>query len=96
VGATTITEEMKLAAVKAIAELAQVEQSDIVRAAYGEKPSGFGPEYLIPKPFDPRLIVKIAPAVARRPWIPVWRRGRSRISSLPPAAQQLRLAFPAW
>ncbi len=65
VGATTITEEMKLAAVKAIAELARAEQSEIVAAAYGEKVSGFGPEYLIPKPFDPRLIVKIAPAVAR-------------------------------
>jgi malate dehydrogenase (oxaloacetate-decarboxylating)(NADP+) len=65
VGATTITEEMKLAAVLAIAELAQVEQSEIVRAAYGEQPISFGPEYLIPKPFDPRLIVKIAPAVAQ-------------------------------
>lgn len=64
VGATTITEEMKLAAVKAIAELARAEQSEIVAAAYGEKVTGFGPEYLIPKPFDPRLIVKIAPAVA--------------------------------
>jgi malate dehydrogenase (oxaloacetate-decarboxylating)(NADP+) len=66
VGATTITEEMKLAAVRAIAELAQAEQSDIVAAAYGGRGrAGFGPEYLIPKPFDPRLIVKIAPAVAR-------------------------------
>lgn len=65
VGATTITEEMKMAAVKAIAELARAEQSDIVASAYGERVSGFGPEYLIPKPFDPRLIVKIAPAVAR-------------------------------
>ncbi|WP_018228536.1 NADP-dependent malic enzyme [Methyloversatilis universalis] len=65
VGATTITEEMKLASVRAIAELAQVEQSEIVRAAYGEQPMSFGPEYLIPKPFDPRLITKIAPAVAK-------------------------------
>ena len=65
VGASTITEEMKLAAVKAIAELARAEQSDVVASAYGEKISAFGPEYLIPKPFDPRLIVKIAPAVAR-------------------------------
>ena len=65
VGATTITEEMKMAAVKAIAELARAEQSDVVASAYGEKVSGFGPEYLIPRPFDPRLIVKIAPAVAR-------------------------------
>ncbi|MCX8146141.1 MAG: phosphate acyltransferase, partial [Azovibrio sp.] len=65
VGATTITEEMKLAAVRAIAELARAEQSEVVAAAYGEKVSAFGPEYLIPKPFDPRLIVKIAPAVAK-------------------------------
>jgi len=65
VGATTITEEMKMAAVKAIAELARAEQSEVVASAYGEKISAFGPEYLIPKPFDPRLIVKIAPAVAK-------------------------------
>ena len=65
VGATTITDEMKLAAVKAIAELARAEQSDIVALAYGEKVSGFGAEYIIPRPFDPRLIVKIAPAVAQ-------------------------------
>ncbi|WP_332670306.1 NADP-dependent malic enzyme [Aromatoleum sp.] len=64
VGATTITDEMQLAAVHAIAELARAEQSDIVAAAYGEKVSGFGPDYIIPRPFDPRLIVKIAPAVA--------------------------------
>jgi malate dehydrogenase (oxaloacetate-decarboxylating)(NADP+) len=64
VGATTITEEMKLAAVRAIAELAQAEQSDVVAIAYGEQDLSFGPDYLIPKPFDPRLIVKIAPAVA--------------------------------
>ncbi|TAH47837.1 MAG: NADP-dependent malic enzyme [Betaproteobacteria bacterium] len=65
VGATTITEDMKMAAVRAIAELARAEQSDVVASAYGEKASAFGPEYLIPKPFDPRLIVRIAPAVAR-------------------------------
>ncbi|MBL8452437.1 MAG: NADP-dependent malic enzyme [Zoogloea sp.] len=65
VGATTITEEMKMAAVKAIAELARAEQSEVVASAYGERVAGFGPDYLIPKPFDPRLIVKIAPAVAR-------------------------------
>ena len=64
VGATTITDEMKLAAVRAIAELARAEQSDIVAAAYGEKVSGFGADYIIPRPFDPRLLVKIAPAVA--------------------------------
>jgi malate dehydrogenase (oxaloacetate-decarboxylating)(NADP+) len=65
VGATTITREMELAAVKAIAELAQAEQSDIVATAYGERDLVFGPEYLIPRPFDPRLIGKVAPAVAR-------------------------------
>jgi malate dehydrogenase (oxaloacetate-decarboxylating)(NADP+) len=64
-GATTITEEMKLAAVRAIAELAEAEASDIVATAYGETEIAFGPEYIIPKPFDPRLIVKIAPAVAQ-------------------------------
>jgi len=65
VGATTISDEMELAAVHAIAELAQAEQSDIVAMAYGEQNLSFGPEYLIPKPFDPRLIGNIAPAVAR-------------------------------
>jgi malate dehydrogenase (oxaloacetate-decarboxylating)(NADP+) len=64
-GATTITEQMKLAAVRAIAELAQVEASDVVAMAYGGEALAFGPEYLIPKPFDPRLIVKIAPEVAK-------------------------------
>ena len=65
VGATSITEEMKMAAVRAIAELARAEQSEVAARAYGEKVASFGPEYLIPNPFDPRLIVKIAPAVAR-------------------------------
>jgi malate dehydrogenase (oxaloacetate-decarboxylating)(NADP+) len=65
VGATTINTEMELAAVKAIAELAQAEQSDIVAMAYGEQNLRFGPEYLIPRPFDPRLIGKVAPAVAK-------------------------------
>ncbi|MDR2208908.1 MAG: NADP-dependent malic enzyme [Azoarcus sp.] len=65
VGATSITDEMKLAAVHAIAELARAEQSEIVAAAYGEKVSDFGTNYIIPRPFDPRLIVKIAPAVAK-------------------------------
>src|SRR5437867_6745697 len=65
VGATAINEPMKLAAVRAIADLAMAEQSEIVAAAYGEQVLKFGPEYLIPRPFDPRLIVKIAPAVAR-------------------------------
>jgi malate dehydrogenase (oxaloacetate-decarboxylating)(NADP+) len=65
VGATTITTEMELAAVRAIAELAQAEASDIVAIAYGGEDLKFGPEYLIPRPFDPRLIAKIAPAVAK-------------------------------
>ena len=64
-GASTITPEMEIAAVHAIAELAQVEQSDVVAMAYGGKRLAFGPEYLIPKPFDPRLMMKIAPAVAK-------------------------------
>ena len=65
VGATTITREMEIAAVHAIAGLAQEEQNDIVAAAYGGDEVSFGPQYLIPKPFDPRLIVRIAPAVAK-------------------------------
>ncbi|ECR4157886.1 NADP-dependent oxaloacetate-decarboxylating malate dehydrogenase, partial [Salmonella enterica] len=65
VGATAINEEMKLAAVHAIAELAHAEQSEEVASAYGDQDLSFGPEYIIPKPFDPRLIVKIAPAVAK-------------------------------
>ena len=64
-GATTITDEMEIAAVHAIAELAQAEQSEVVAAAYAGETLAFGPEYLIPKPFDPRLMIKIAPAVAR-------------------------------
>jgi len=64
-GATTITLEMEIAAVHAIAELAQAEQSEVVAAAYAGEPLAFGPEYLIPKPFDPRLMIKIAPAVAQ-------------------------------
>jgi malate dehydrogenase (oxaloacetate-decarboxylating)(NADP+) len=65
VGATTINREMEIAAVNAIAALAQAEQSDIVAAAYGEQDLKFGPDYLIPKPFDPRLIEHVAPAVAK-------------------------------
>jgi malate dehydrogenase (oxaloacetate-decarboxylating)(NADP+) len=64
-GATTITVEMEIAAVHAIAELAQAEQSEVVAAAYAGATLSFGPEYLIPKPFDPRLMIKIAPAVAQ-------------------------------
>ncbi|UXY17149.1 NADP-dependent malic enzyme [Chitiniphilus purpureus] len=65
VGATTITESMKQAAVDAIADLALAEQSDVVADAYVGQNLKFGPDYLIPKPFDPRLIIKIAPAVAQ-------------------------------
>lgn len=64
-GATTITDAMEIAAVHAIAELAQAEQSEVVAAAYAGANLSFGPEYLIPKPFDPRLMMKIAPAVAQ-------------------------------
>ena len=63
-GASTITLEMEIAAVHAIAELAQAEQSEVVAAAYAGEKLVFGPDYLIPKPFDPRLMMKIAPAVA--------------------------------
>ncbi|MEY2657177.1 MAG: NADP-dependent malic enzyme, partial [Pseudomonadota bacterium] len=64
-GATTITDAMEIAAVHAIAELAQAEQSEVVAAAYAGEQLVFGAEYLIPKPFDPRLMMKIAPAVAQ-------------------------------
>lgn len=65
VGATAINEEMKTAAVYAIAHLAKEEPSDVVARAYSGEVPGFGPEYLIPSPFDPRLILRIAPAVAK-------------------------------
>lgn len=65
VGATTINEEMKLATVRAIADLALAESNDVVAGAYGGEELKFGAEYLIPKPFDPRLIAQIAPAVAQ-------------------------------
>ncbi|EHM00994.1 malate dehydrogenase [Acetobacteraceae bacterium AT-5844] len=64
-GATTINEEMKVAAVEAIARLARIEASEVVAAAYGGHAPVFGADYIIPKPFDPRLILEIAPAVAR-------------------------------
>jgi malate dehydrogenase (oxaloacetate-decarboxylating)(NADP+) len=64
-GATTVTDAMEIAAVHAIAELAQAEQSEVVAAAYAGANLSFGAEYLIPKPFDPRLMIKIAPAVAQ-------------------------------
>jgi len=63
--ASTITSEMEVAAVRAMAELAQAEQSEVVAAAYAGEQLSFGPDYLIPKPFDPRLMIKIAPAVAQ-------------------------------
>src|SRR5579859_997183 len=65
VGATTINEAMKIACVEALADLAMAEASDVVAAAYGDQDLTFGPEYLIPKPFDPRLITTLAPAVAK-------------------------------
>jgi malate dehydrogenase (oxaloacetate-decarboxylating)(NADP+) len=65
VAATTINEEMKLAAAEAIAELARMEASEVVVAAYGGAAPTFGADYIIPKPFDPRLILQVAPAVAR-------------------------------
>ena len=65
VGATTINTEMELAAVKAIAELAQAETSEQVALAYGIETISFGPDYIIPRPFDPRLIARVAPAVAQ-------------------------------
>ncbi|MDZ4735649.1 MAG: NADP-dependent malic enzyme [Rhodospirillaceae bacterium] len=65
VGASTVNHEMKVACMKAIANLARVETSDVVMRAYGGEALRFGPEYLIPRPFDPRLLVEIAPAVAR-------------------------------
>jgi malate dehydrogenase (oxaloacetate-decarboxylating)(NADP+) len=65
VGATTINEAMKLACVRALADLALAEPSEIVAKAYGGQPLSFGREYLIPKPFDPRLIIQLAPAVAQ-------------------------------
>jgi malate dehydrogenase (oxaloacetate-decarboxylating)(NADP+) len=64
-GSTTITRAMEIAAVEAIAGMARLGHSDVVASAYGIEDLSFGPEYLIPKPFDPRLIVHIAPAVAK-------------------------------
>jgi malate dehydrogenase (oxaloacetate-decarboxylating)(NADP+) len=65
VGATSITRSMEIATVHAVADLARQEQSDVAASAYGNAEVKFGPEYLIPKPFDPRLILRIAPAVAK-------------------------------
>jgi malate dehydrogenase (oxaloacetate-decarboxylating)(NADP+) len=76
-GATKITEAMKLACVREIADLAKAEISDEVATAYAGQDLTFGPDYLIPKPFDSRLILKIAPAVARPPRTPAWPRDPS-------------------
>ncbi|MDP2372901.1 NADP-dependent malic enzyme [Reyranella sp.] len=65
VGATTVNDEMKIACVRALAELARKEPSEVVARAFGEHSGGFGPSQIIPKPFDPRLIVELAPAVAK-------------------------------
>ncbi|MFI4986107.1 MAG: NADP-dependent malic enzyme, partial [Alphaproteobacteria bacterium] len=65
VGATTINEAMKLACVRALAELAHMEPSEVVVKAYGGEHAGFGPDYLIPRPFDPRLVIELPPAVAK-------------------------------
>jgi malate dehydrogenase (oxaloacetate-decarboxylating)(NADP+) len=65
VGATVINEAMKIACVKAIAELARRESSDVSARAYGGRPPCFGPEYLIPQPFDPRLLLQLPPAIAK-------------------------------
>src|SRR6202012_1843414 len=64
-GATAINEAMKIACVEALADLAMAETSDVVAAVYGDQPLTFGPDYIIPKPFDPRLITTLAPAVAK-------------------------------
>jgi malate dehydrogenase (oxaloacetate-decarboxylating)(NADP+) len=64
-GATVINEAMKIACVEALADLALAEPSDVVAAAYGDQVLSFGPDYIIPKPFDPRLITTLAPAVAQ-------------------------------
>jgi malate dehydrogenase (oxaloacetate-decarboxylating)(NADP+) len=65
VGATRITDEMKLACVYALADLARAEPSELLASPYGSANLAFGPDNIIPKPFDPRLIIKVAPAVAR-------------------------------
>ncbi len=65
VGATTINDEMKITCVRALAALAQAESSDVAALAYGTGPTTFGRDYIIPRPFDPRLLVQLAPEVAR-------------------------------
>src|SRR5690606_11500926 len=65
VGATAINEDMKIACVRAIADLARREMSDVAARAYGGQTRSFGPDYLIPQPFDPRLLTELSPAVAQ-------------------------------
>ena len=84
-GASTITTEMEIAAVHAIAELAQAEQNEVVAAAYAGEQLTFGPDYLIPKPFDPRVLLWVAPAVARA----AMKSGVKRIGCLPKLAHFL-------
>jgi malate dehydrogenase (oxaloacetate-decarboxylating)(NADP+) len=81
VGATTINEAMKLAAVRAIADLAMAEQSEVVAHAYNLENIRFGPDYLIPKPFDRGSSCASRRPSRRRRWIPASRRGRSRTST---------------
>ena len=88
-GATTITVEMEIAAVHAIAELAQAEQSEVVTAAYAGATLSFGRDYLIPKPFDPRLMMRIAPAVAQGRGR-VGRRGAADRSTWTPMSRSCR------
>jgi malate dehydrogenase (oxaloacetate-decarboxylating)(NADP+) len=79
VRATTINNEMKVAAANALAELAREDVPDQVAAAYSGKRPRYGPEYIIPVPFDPRLLSSVPPAVPVRPWIAGWRKSRSWI-----------------
>jgi malate dehydrogenase (oxaloacetate-decarboxylating)(NADP+) len=90
-GATKITEAMKLACVREIAALAKAETSDEVAAAYAGQELSFGPDYIIPKPFDARLILRIAPAVARPRPSRAWPRGRSPTWTPTASADALRL-----
>src|SRR3546814_7450200 len=90
VGATTITRSMEIAVVNALAELARPEPSDVVAQAYGSEDLSFGAEYIIHKPFDPRLIVQIAPAVARAAMdAGVAARPTEHFAAPPPPLQQL-------
>ena len=91
VGATTINEEMKRAAVYAIADLALEEQNEVVTSAYGGEGATFGADYVIPRPFDPRLIVRIAPAVAKAQWNLVWQLVQFKIGMLMLKTHSVRL-----